>query len=76
MDKQRLLELAGITEAKYYDDFLGTVSNSFATSNEEMAHEIAYLLRRPEKGWHTNVKKEGDMFRVTLTINVNKDSLE
>jgi hypothetical protein len=76
VDKQRLLELAGITEAKYDGDFLGTVSNSFAVESRDTANMIAHVLRRPKIGWHTDVKEEGNMYRVTLTINVNRDNLQ
>jgi len=77
MDRQRLLELAGITEAKYDEgQHLGTLENSFSVGeNKEDAYRLASYLRRPPIGWHTNVKVVDGEYVVTLTINVDSKNL-
>lgn len=83
MDKQRLLELAGIVEAGYDQPHLGTIEHSFTVQDRVDAYRLASYLQFPDIGWHAKVSSGGNdragrlgEYTVTVVINVHRDNLK
>ena len=82
MDKERLLELAGIVEAKYDQPYLGTIEHSFAVQDRNDAYKLAHLLQFPKIGWHAKVTSDdgraGQLgeYTVTVVINLHRDNIK
>ena len=65
MDKQRLMELAGISEAEM--DNTGQLHHEFEVGDQDQAERIALMIRNPVKGWHANARNGV----VKITVNVD-----
>ncbi len=83
MDKERLLELAGIVEAEYDQPHLGTIEHSFAVQDRVDAYRLASYLQFPKIGWHAKVSSSGDdrtgqlgEYTVTVVINLHRDNIK
>ncbi len=72
MNKQRLLELAGINEVGYQSGNIGQVSRTFFVPLKEDAYRLADLIHSPPHGWHSKVESGLDgNWHVTITVNVD-----
>ncbi len=72
MNKQRLLELAGITEAGYQTGPTGQIEHTFPVPLKDDAYRLASFIHDPRRGWHSRVESgEDGQWHVTIVVNVD-----